>query len=484
MLRHRVRDKESDRYIAARSVERDKRIEKYQISDEICKINLNLDNCTTPVKKRPLSIIVDDKYHSNKLYLSLLKTQIFNTNSSTKKNVDNSDSKHTSKKKKKVESSKKSKFLNSSEKNISTLNESNNYKITNISKEADEENIKPSFKRLINFDIDDDTYPLFENKISTSPYKVLDSPNLKDDFYLHLIDWSKSNQLAVGLDRSLYLWNGNNSTVNLLHTYCDEHITSVCWLDVNKLLIGTNTGKIHAWDMEKDKTISTYSNHIERIGIISKWHNDDNIFTSGSQDKNILSYDFRQTDNIFKYTKHTQEVCGLKWSYDNKLLASGGNDNKLFIWNVNKTTPEGKFTSHKSAVKAIDWSPYKYGYLVSGGGTQDRTIKIWNSNTMSLVDSIDTGSQVCNIAFSNISKEMVTTHGYSDNLVLLWDCEKMDVKATLKGHKDRVIYLSVGPDGRKIVTGAGDETLRFWDLFTPEMSDSEECSKLIQYNIR
>ena len=41
----------------------------------------------------------------------------------------------------------------------------------------------------------------------------------------------------------------------------------------------------------------------------------------------------------------------------------------------------------------------------------------------------------------------------------------MDVKATLKGHKDRVIYMSLGPDSRRVVTGAGDETIRFWEVF-------------------
>jgi cell division cycle 20-like protein 1 (cofactor of APC complex) len=483
MLRHRVRGKESDRYIAARSTERDKRIEKYHISEENCKIALNLDNFSTPEKKRSLSIIVDDKYHSNKLYLSLLKTQIFNTNSSAKRTLNISDSKHISKKKKKIESNNKTKIPSSSEKNISTLIESNVYKIDNITKDLDEENIKPSFKRLINFDIEDDSYSVFSNKISTSPYKVLDSPNLKDDFYLHLIDWSRTNQLACGLDKSIYLWDGNTSNVNSLHTYTDEHITSVRWLNDNILLVGSNLGKIHTWDIIKEKCITSYSMHKERIGIITKWNNNDNIFTSGSQDKNIITYDYRDNKIVYQYNKHTQEVCGLKWSCDNKMLASGGNDNKLYIWDVNKSVPETRFNSHKSAVKAIDWSPYKYGYLVTGGGTQDRTIKIWNTNTMTLVDSIDAGSQVCNIAFSKISKEMVSTHGYSDNLILLWDCEKMDVKATLKGHKDRVIYLSLGPDGRRIVTGAGDETLRFWELFTPGMPDHEE-SRLMQYNIR
>jgi len=27
-------------------------------------------------------------------------------------------------------------------------------------------------------------------KISKKPYKVLDAPNLQDDFYLNLLDWS------------------------------------------------------------------------------------------------------------------------------------------------------------------------------------------------------------------------------------------------------------------------------------------------------
>ena len=29
----------------------------------------------------------------------------------------------------------------------------------------------------------------------------------------------------------------------------------------------------------------------------------------------------------------------------------------------------------------------------------------------------------------------------------------------------RVLYLATSPDGQTIVTGAGDETLRFWNVF-------------------
>jgi hypothetical protein len=36
-------------------------------------------------------------------------------------------------------------------------------------------------------------------KIAKQPYKILDAPTLKDDYYLNLVDWSPGNLLAVGL---------------------------------------------------------------------------------------------------------------------------------------------------------------------------------------------------------------------------------------------------------------------------------------------
>jgi cell division cycle 20-like protein 1 (cofactor of APC complex) len=158
------------------------------------------------------------------------------------------------------------------------------------------------------------------------------------------------------------------------------------------------------------------------------------------------------------------------------MLASGGNDNKLMLWTLRREQPEIKFSNHLSAVKALDWSHYKFGLLASGGGTQDRSIKLWNTNTMKMVESIDTTSQVCNILFSKTTNEFISTHGYSENLILLWDYKTLEVIATLKGHKDRVIYIAGSPDGKKIVTGAGDETLRFWEVFMNNNSTDKKKS--------
>ncbi len=59
-------------------------------------------------------------------------------------------------------------------------------------------------------------------------------------------------------------------------------------------------------------------------------------------------------------------------------------------------------------------------------------------------------------------------HGYSggsvQNQIQVWKYPSMQPIATLTGHTMRVLYLSMSPKGDTIVTGAGDETLRFWDL--------------------
>ena len=86
-------------------------------------------------------------------------------------------------------------------------------------------------------------------------------------------------------------------------------------------------------------------------------------------------------------------------------------------------------------------------------------------HSLSQVDCIDTGSQVCNLMFSKTANELVSTHGYSLNQIIVWKYPTMQNISTLTGHTLRVLYLAMSPCGQNVVTGAGDETLRFWNIF-------------------
>lgn len=57
---------------------------------------------------------------------------------------------------------------------------------------------------------------------------------------------------------------------------------------------------------------------------------------------------------------------------------------------------------------AIAWSPHHHGLLASGGGTADRCIRFWNTLTGQPMQSVDTGSQVCNLAWSKHASELVS----------------------------------------------------------------------------
>ena len=325
-------------------------------------------------------------------------------------------------------------------------------------------------------------FNLAQRKISIKPYKELPAPNLIDDFYLNLLDWSSKNQIAVGCTSSVILWNNNKTQSETLFSYdiidenaiqnnenMNKYVSSLIWSeDGDKLAVGNSYGVVELYDINKKELISSYKGHLNRVGVVS-WNK--NIISSGSKDYSIITRDIRCKDNdeniIRRFLGHQQEVCGLKWSFDGSQLASGGNDNNLMIWNLHSNKPLMCNSDHIAAVKAIAWSPHQHNILASGGGTADRTIRFWNTNSYEQIYKIDTGSQVCNLVFSKSSNELVSTHGYSLNQINVWKLPNMQKIATLTGHSFRVLYLSLSPDGQSIVTGAGDRTLKFWNVFPP-----------------
>ena len=324
-----------------------------------------------------------------------------------------------------------------------------------------------------------------QRKISQKPYKELLTSNLIDDFYLNLLDWSSKDQIAVGCTTSVILWNNNKTQSDILlnypcenleesENYVEKYVSSLIWSNEgDKLAVGHSLGCVEIYDVNKKKLISNYGGHTGRVGVVS-WNG--NIISSGSKDCNIITRDIRCKNNseniIIKYIGHSQEVCGLKWSFDGSQLASGGNDNHLMIWNLHSTKPIMCNNSHLAAVKAIAWSPHQHNILASGGGTADRTIRFWNTSTFENVLKYDTGSQVCNLVFSKTSNELISTHGFSLNQINIWKLPNLTKTATLIGHTFRVLYLGLSPNGQNIVTGAGDQTLKFWNVFPPFKTDN------------
>lgn len=66
---------------------------------------------------------------------------------------------------------------------------------------------------------------------------------------------------------------------------------------------------------------------------------------------------------------------------------------------------------------------------------------------------VDTGSQVCNLAWSSSVDELLSTHGYRTNSIQLWSAPALDTVATLTGHTGRALFLAMSPCGTIAATG-------------------------------
>jgi cell division cycle protein 20 (cofactor of APC complex) len=62
--------------------------------------------------------------------------------------------------------------------------------------------------------------------------RILDAPEIRNDYYLNLVDWSSGEILAMALDNSVYLWNaGSGDILQLLQMeQPGDHISSVAWI--------------------------------------------------------------------------------------------------------------------------------------------------------------------------------------------------------------------------------------------------------------
>jgi cell division cycle protein 20 (cofactor of APC complex) len=308
--------------------------------------------------------------------------------------------------------------------------------------------------------------------IPQSAERTLDAPELVDDYYLNLLDWSANNILSIALSNTVYLWDASKSTTSELLTVDDDvgPITSVKWApDGRHIGVGLTNSVVQLWDSASNRQLRALKGHQARVGALA-WNG--HILTTGCLDGLILNHDVRIRDSIVQtYRGHVQEVCGLKWSMSGQQLASGGNDNLLHVWDKSMSSSNAatqylhRLDEHCAAVKALAWCPFQSNLLASGGGSADRCIKFWNTHTGACLNTIDTHSQVCSLLWNKHERELLSSHGFSQNQLTLWKYPSMVKIAELTGHTSRVLHLAESPDGYTVASAAGDETLRFWQVF-------------------
>ncbi|KAJ6090401.1 hypothetical protein N7486_009216 [Penicillium sp. IBT 16267x] len=207
--------------------------------------------------------------------------------------------------------------------------------------------------------------------VPPKPFRILDAPYLRDDFYCSTLAYSfTSGVLAVGLAQCVYLW--SEGYIVDRPPFGDHHpsnyVTSLSFSSENGgrsiLAVGRQSGQLSLWSVSEEKVRFEIS-HPKSISCVSfkprtsrrpseglqNMEIDAEFLVVGDEIGNIWYYSVEWPEIhsqwswtgcmtlLAKISAHGQQVCGLAWSPDDRFLASGGNDNVCMLFDLHEILP-------------------------------------------------------------------------------------------------------------------------------------------------
>ncbi|KAK4753007.1 hypothetical protein SAY87_021805 [Trapa incisa] len=125
------------------------------------------------------------------------------------------------------------------------------------------------------------------------------------------------------------------------------------------------------------------------------------------------------------------------------------------------STCGNRIHAHEGGCSAILFE-YNSGKLLTGG--QDRTVKLWDTNTGSLSRTLHgcLGS-ILDLAITHDNRSIIAAS--SSNNLYAWDTNSGRIHHTLTGHCEKVCAVDVSKtSNRHVVSAAYDRTIKVWDL--------------------
>jgi WD40 repeat protein len=156
---------------------------------------------------------------------------------------------------------------------------------------------------------------------------------------------------------------------------------------------------------------------------------------------------------------------------DNKTLAIADGTGSIIFWDFRTDTEMKGWRAHRPApdwegtVEALAFAPAQ-PLLASAGG--DRTIRLWTAppNYRWLTNHTEA---VMSIAYSRDGRRLVS--GSMDQTVRLWDVATQRELASWQGHAGGCLQVQFAPDGLSFASGGVDGELKLWNL-QPKRSGS------------
>jgi WD40 repeat protein len=182
----------------------------------------------------------------------------------------------------------------------------------------------------------------------------------------------------------------------------------------------------------------------------------------------LLDHD---TGNVVrKFQGFTSSALSVECSPDGKTLAVGG-ANTITLWDIAAGKQARTLAGHSFSVLALAYSP-DGKLLASGSGVYGKSgqVKLWDAATGQLLHeaNLPTSGLVYALKFSPDGKTIAAGSGRQGHVgaVTVFDAATLGELRTLPGHADFVSTVAYSLDGKLILSGSWDRTIKVWEAAT------------------
>jgi WD40 repeat protein len=222
---------------------------------------------------------------------------------------------------------------------------------------------------------------------------------------------------------------------------------------------------------------------------------------TGNDDKTAQIWDAQTGREILTLKGHTDAVYSVAFSPNGQRIVTGSLDQTAKVWDAQTGQEILTLKGHHIGVNSVAFSPDGQRIVT---GSFDPTVKVWNATTGREILTLKGHTGIIrSVAFSPDGQRIVTTSSspFGNGELKLWDTQTGRVVLEQNGTNEgtdlsNVWSVAFSPDGRRIVTGSLDRTVRVWfsdpndwrvtmrdaDLANSHLSLAQELVSTQKYN--
>ncbi|KAJ6605467.1 hypothetical protein DFH09DRAFT_967241 [Mycena vulgaris] len=233
--------------------------------------------------------------------------------------------------------------------------------------------------------------------------------------------------------------------------------------DGRHIVSGSSDFTIRIWDANSQQQIGEPLHGSDSEVGCAAFSPDGQYIVVGSSDRIVRIWDASSREQIGEPLRgHTGSVACAAFSPSGRSIASGTTDGEVRIWDTETHLQIGEPLPHPRNLQSVSFSP-DGRHIISNAGR----VLLWDVASQQLLRELSSSS-FSSLAFSPDCRYIVYTHGPNISMGILEVSMQQQIGEALRGHRSYLECAAFSSDGRRLVSGSHDTTIRIWDVYNQQ----------------